>query len=416
VGVGVRSRRWAAIGVLVAAAALLVSPADEAPPRLHPFGTATPGGTPAGDAARRSADVERPAPAHPVRVDPSPRPARTVGEAFGAYVGDADDLALVTRFETALGLPRGQTLGAVLRYANGTERGSWQDWRDSIDEILAVYAAPGQTRRLVLAVPLLVDQPLPAGSAGLVAAGLRRDPRTSAAGAAGAYDEQWRWLGERLADSFGRRLGRSVLLRPGWEANGDWYRWGYGTGRGYDAGRAADFAAYWRRVHDLVMGPVEAAGASLPWVLNASASAYRTGGFEAAWPGDRYVDVASLDVYQNFDFRSTSDFTAAGAALAWLEAVGAARGTLVGLDETSVSWRRHGGEQVGGGDNTLWFSSLRRWADRLVAERRLSHILVFDADPGPTDLFAPVFPRHPDVYAFPQARADLIANFGGGAR
>ena len=415
-GVGVRSRRWAAIGVLVVAVTWLVSPADEAPPRVHPFGSASPPGTPAGDAARAPVHVSRPAPAHPVPVEAGARPARTVDEAFGAYVGDADDLALVTRFEAALGLPRGQTLGAVLRYANGGQRGGWQEWRDSIDEILAVYSAPGQTRRLVLAVPLLVAEPVPAGSVGLVAAGLRQDPRTNAAGAAGAYDEQWEWLGRRLVESFGRRLGRSVLLRTGWEANGTWYRWSYGTGRGYDPGRAADFAAYWRRVHDLVMGPVRAAGASLPWVLNAAGSAYRTGGFEAAWPGDRYVDVTSVDLYQNSDFRSTSDFTAAGTALAWLEAVGAARGTLVGVDETSVSWRRRGGQQLGGGDNALWFSSLRRWADRLVAEGRLSHLLVFDADPAPTDLFAPVFPRHPDVYAFPQARADLIASFGGPAR
>jgi len=96
--------------------------------------------------------------------------------------------------------------------------------------------------------------------------------------------------------------------------------------------------------------------------------------------------------------------------------VGRARGKLVGVDETSVSWRRRGGAQAGGGDNTLWFSSLRRWADRVVAERRLSHLLVFDAVPAPTDLFAPVFPRHPDIYAFPQARADLIASFGGASR
>jgi hypothetical protein len=161
------------------------------------------------------------------------------------------------------------------------------------------------------------------------------------------------------------------------------------------------------------MAPVEAAGTSVPWVLNAAGSAYRTGGFEAAWPGDGYVDVVSADLYQNHDFASTSDFSAASAALAWLEAVGRARGKLLAVDETSVSWRRRGGQQLGGGDNALWFSSLRQWADRVVADRRLSHLLVFDADPAPNDLFAAVFPRHPDIYAFPQARADLIASFGG---
>jgi hypothetical protein len=410
VGVGVRGRRLAALVVLVVAGLWLLSPTRPATPRLHPFGSAERDRPP--DEAPGRADVVRPAPADPQPVDLGPPPARTVGEAFGAYVGDADDLALVTRYEAALGLPRGETLGAVLRYANGG-LGGWRQWRQSIDDILAVYSAPGQTRRLVLSVPLLVDRALPADTPQLVAAGVRGDSRSAAAGAAGAYDDQWRWLGQRLAETFGRRLPRAVLLRPGWEANGDWYRWSYGTARGYDAGRAADFAAYWRRVHDLVTGPLEAAGTSVPWVLNAAGSAYRTGGFEAAWPGDDYVDVVSADLYQNHDFASTSDFTAAGSALAWLEAVGQATGKLIGVDETSVSWRRQGGQQLGGGDNDLWFSSLRRWADRVVAERRLSHLLVFDADPAPDDLFAAVFPRHPDIYAFPRARADLIASFGG---
>jgi hypothetical protein len=49
----------------------------------------------------------------------------------------------------------------------------------------------------------------------------------------------------------------------------------------------------------------------------------------------------------------------------------------------------------------------------MVAERRLHHLIVFESDPGPADLFAAVFPGHPDVYAFPRARADLIASFGG---
>jgi hypothetical protein len=264
------------------------------------------------------------------------------------------------------------------------------------------FSAPAQPRRLVLSLPMLVAE--------------RRgpdDPRTLAAGAAGAYDDQWRWLGEQLVAAFGERLPHRVLLRPGWEANGTWYRWSYGTRSGYDPGRAGDYALYWRRIHDVVMGPVQRAGTSVGWVLNAAGGPYRTGGFEAAWPGDDYVDVVSLDLYQNHDFRSTDDFGAAAAALGWLEAVGAARDKLIAIDETSVSWRRRDGRQVGGGDNALWFSSLRRWADRVLAERRLVHLMAFESDPGRDDLFAPVFPEHPDRYVFPRAREDLIASFGG---
>jgi hypothetical protein len=395
--------------MLVVASAWLVSPPDDVRPSLPAFGTAAPqrgpsyGGEPG--------DPHRPAPG-PVHAPEPARPARSVAEAFGAFVGDGD-LSPVGRYETALGLPPGETLGSVLRYAAGSRRGGWDEWRASIQETLALFSPPDQPRRLVLSLPVLVPERLPPGSPALVAAGLSSDPGTLAAGAAGAYDDQWRWLGEQLVAAYGTRLPREVLLRPGWEANGAWYRWGYGTGGGYDEGRAADFAKYWRRLHGLVMGPVRAAGTSVGWVLNASGGAYRTGGFEAAWPGDQYVDVVSMDLYQNHDFRDTDDFGAAAAALGWLEAVGANRNKLVALDETSVSWRRRGGRQLGGGDNGMWFSSLRQWADRMVAERRLHHLIVFESDPAPNDLFAAVFPGHPDVYAFPRARADLIASFGG---
>jgi hypothetical protein len=408
-GVGVRGRRAAASVVLVVASAWLVTPPDDVGRPLTPFGTAAPERGPSfgGDPGA----TVRPPPG-PVAVPEPARPARSVGEAFGAFVGNSD-LSPVGRYEAALGLPPGETLGSVLRYAAGSSRGGWDEWRASIEEALALFSPPGQPRRLVLSLPLLVPEPLPPGSPGPAAVGLRSDPGTLAAGAAGAYDDQWRWLGEQLVAAYGRRLPREVLLRPGWEANGGWYRWGYGTGNGYDQARAGDFSRYWRRVHEAVMGPVRAAGTTVGWVLNASGGAYRTGGYEAAWPGDDYVDVVSMDLYQNHDFRDTADFGAAAAALGWLEAVGASRDKLIALDETSVSWRRRGGRQVGGGDNALWFSSLRRWADRLVAERRLHHLMVFESDPGPDDLFAAVFPGHPDVYAFPRARADLIASFGG---
>ncbi|MBA2625973.1 MAG: hypothetical protein H0U89_10265 [Acidimicrobiia bacterium] len=158
---------------------------------------------------------------------------------------------------------------------------------------------------------------------------------------------------------------------------------------------------------------MRAAGTDVQWVLNAAGSSYTSGGFEAAWPGDDAVDIVSLDLFQNEAFASTTDFSAAGGALQWLEAVGAARGKLIAVDETSVSFRVRNARQVGGQDNDLWFRSLRAWSDRVVDDGQLHHVLAFEADPSPTDLFAPVFPRHPAVSTFPEARQDLIDSFGG---
>jgi hypothetical protein len=123
VGVGTGSRRVAALVVLVAAAAFLVSPTRAAPPTVHPFGTATRDRPPAD--APGPADVVRPPAGAPRPTVVGPRPARSVGEAFGAYVGDSTDLAPLPRYEAALGLPPGETLGSVLRYAAGGGRGGW---------------------------------------------------------------------------------------------------------------------------------------------------------------------------------------------------------------------------------------------------------------------------------------------------
>lgn len=336
--------------------------------------------------------------------------------AFGAYQGGLD-LGAVRAYEKAIGIPDDQHLSWVMRYATGTRRGGWDEWRSSITALLDVFADEDQPRKFILSTPMLVTEPIPSGDTALRAAGFAWDPRNLAAGAAGAYDDHWRWLGEQLVAAYGNRLEQDFVLRPGWEQNGSWYQWGIGTSGSepgdFDRERAANYAAYWRRAHRMVMEPVEEAGLDLLWSYSGSGGKYRTGGFEAAYPGDDFVDIASIDLYQNYDFRSTIDFGAADEALTWLTRFAGPRRKLLAIDETSVSYRVRDGEQVGGEDNALWFSSIREWSDDMVDDRRLHHVVAFEADPAEDDLFGPVFPTHPGVYRWPQARADLIESFGG---
>ncbi|MGH9281851.1 MAG: glycoside hydrolase family 26 protein, partial [Acidimicrobiales bacterium] len=85
---------------------------------------------------------------------------------------------------------------------------------------------------------------------------------------------------------------RRAWVRPGHEANGDWYPWGAAMG-GNDP---ADYVAMWRRVHGLVAG-TGVGPTQLQWVWAPNAG--DVGGFpaEAFYPGDAYVDWVAVDGY-----------------------------------------------------------------------------------------------------------------------
>jgi hypothetical protein len=89
------------------------------------------------------------------------------------------------------------------------------------------------------------------------------------------------------------RYGKPVLLRWGWEMNGDWYAWaGARNGRDTDA-----YVAAWRRLHRII-GAQGTDNVSWVWGPNWNSQP------DAAWndshhyyPGDRYVDWVGVSGY-----------------------------------------------------------------------------------------------------------------------
>lgn len=111
--------------------------------------------------------------------------------------------------------------------------------------------------------------------------------------AAGAFDEHWVTLAENL---IAQGLP-DAIIRPGWEFNGNWYRWS-ATG---DTG-ARQFAEYFRRIVT-AMRSVPGADFRFTWC-----PVQANGGLDLAkaYPGDAFVDSIGFDVY-NTIFKAGAD-------------------------------------------------------------------------------------------------------------
>jgi hypothetical protein len=115
------------------------------------------------------------------------------------------------------------------------------------------------------------------------------------------------WRGCRLADITSgasdaliaraarqlRRQDRPVLLRWGWEMNGDWYAWGA-------ASNGEDNKAYvtaWRRLHRIF---AEQNATNVSWVWSPNWNSRPVEGwntYAALYPGDQYVDWVGVSGY-----------------------------------------------------------------------------------------------------------------------
>ncbi len=105
---------------------------------------------------------------------------------------------------------------------------------------------------------------------------------TLQAGAAGTYNPHWTTIANNLVSAgFG-----NATVRIGWEFNGGWYKWA-------GASDPAAWASYWRQIVT-TMRAVPGANFRFDWCV---AQGYQQFAAELAYPGDQYVDVIGLDLY-----------------------------------------------------------------------------------------------------------------------
>jgi hypothetical protein len=276
--------------------------------------------------------------------------------AVGVYTGPADTVE-----HDAFSAWLGSDATYALDYID--EAQSWADIAGRSDWMLSRWSAwvrAGTDRRLILSVPMLNQ-----ASDGMLAEG-----------AAGAFDDHFRTLAQKIAD-YG--LGDAVI-RLGWEANGDWYPWR----------ASADpeaWKAYYRRIVNIMRSvqpklpglPRQSFEFDLSYCRGTSGTQVR---FETMYPGDDVVDVLALDSY-DVKWRDAlsppemrwNDLLTQEMGLNDFTTFAAAHGKPMGLSEWGL-WEPGRDENGGGGDNSYFIDRTADWLDDNAAS--VSYHVIFN--------------------------------------
>ena len=164
----------------------------------------------------------------------------------------------------------------------------------------------------------------------------------------------------------------SSTLRLGWEFNSPSFPW-------YAAGQASNFVAYWQQIVN-TMRAVPGANFTFEWnpTRGGQGSAdQQMGNYANYYPGDNYVDVVGLDVYDSAYFSypgAAGEFQNVQSlpwGLNWIAAFGAAHHKPVSLPELGLgngpsapgSGPITGSGQLSGGDDPVFISDVFAWAN-----------------------------------------------------
>lgn len=263
-------------------------------------------------------------------------------------------------------LVAGRTLSGVVAGTSGPSGvSSFGSWRGKPAEVITVYSGTntwdaitnisgevgwwgGTNAHRVWSVPLL---PLD-------------NSATLASAAAGAYNSKYYAIGQGLvAGGDG-----SATIRLGWELNGDWYTWSMSK-------NPSAFAQAWRNaINQMRSVP----GAHFTFDFNVSPNYPDP---TPAWPGDAYVDIVSMDLYDySWASYSASDHVAAWngyltekTGLNWLASFASAHGKRIAFPEWAEAYRCDG---HGGGDDTYFIQQMHNW----IASHNVAYETYFNAD------------------------------------
>ena len=144
----------------------------------------------------------------------------------------------------------------------------------------------------VITIPLMLD---PSGTKPTDPGTIATDNATLAAIANGTYDNYYRQLAENLATKTG--APQRIIIRLGWELNGDWYTW-----TAINAPKT--YAAAYRHVVQTMRSVCNVL--RFEWNLSRTGRTMSTIGhvpfdWNAAYPGDDVVDIVSMDVYDEYN-------------------------------------------------------------------------------------------------------------------
>jgi hypothetical protein len=168
--------------------------------------------------------------------------------------------------------------------------------------------------------------------------------------AAGRNDGTWKALAQALVAN-----GQpDAILRLGWEFNGDWFAWSAKSS-------PQTFASAFRRIVTVMRSVPGAGGLRFDW------NPGHGPGFvpEAAYPGDAYVDIIGMDLYdQSFGPRFLdpaarwADYVNRPYGLRWHRDFARAHGKPMSFPEWGIGDRHAAGARP---DNALFINELADW-------------------------------------------------------
>ena len=173
---------------------------------------------------------------------------------------------------------------------------------------------------------------------------------TLAQGAAGKFDDVFR--------NFARKLVQTgypnAVIRIGWEFNGEWYAWAASKD-------PQAWIAYWRRIVD-TMRAVPGAKFKFDWCPGNGWTNFRA---EDAYPGDAYVDIIGMDVYnQSWNSNTVTpeqrwnEQVNQRHGLKWHAQFAAAHGKPISFPEWGTGIRSDG---HGAGDDAQFIEGMADW-------------------------------------------------------
>gem|GEM_PF-2415604 len=181
----------------------------------------------------------------------------------------------------------------------------------------------------------------------------------------GSQDADLRSLASFLVDN-----GLSdAIIRAGWEMNGNWFNWSAG-------GREALYVSAFQRVVT-EMRSVAGQHFAFSWCANNGSSPNFTRGIASVYPGDAYVDIVALDIYDDtWSGAGTPEQrwvinTTQRDGLATIRALANDHGKPMGIGEWGVS----AGGDHSGGDNPYFIDKIAEF----IADQSTASGLVYES-------------------------------------